>query len=582
MSTPELDELVDRLVDDPRFLKALTDRLVRRRAWRDEVQDAARRSAGGAPPGPEPVGAAPPGTGGQRAEPPVEQVTVEAPCSSPQEILDRSVISTALADWLARNRSPGGYTAEEPFAVIIDLNLSHAGAVQDTNEALTALIRNHLPGARVNAAKAKLMPQYVFVRLTQAQLMELIRLDLAQVPPRSESVTEAQAQRLIKRIWPDFQLKARLHRTGATIKAEAARVAFAAGGQDIVWAVMDSGINGAHPHFARHRNLDVAPLAHLSLLDDEDPDAQNPLVDGFGHGTHVAGVIAGEWVPDQPSPAPPTEPFRLPFVARIAYRDGEDVEYRELKLERISGIAPRTKLVSYKVLDKEGEGEVSTLMAAIADVQQRNGYGKELKIHGVNISIGYPFDPEWFPCGQSPVCVEVDRLVRTGVVVVVAAGNSGYGTIASKLLGPVSSGLVMTINDPGNAELAITVGSAHRESPHAYGVSYFSSKGPTGDGRLKPDLVAPGERILSCAAGKKRADMQAKGLDVDYAEDSGTSMATPHVSGAVAAFLSVQREYIGRPDAVKRILKDTATDLGRHRDFQGAGMVDVMRAIQSV
>ena len=115
-----------------------------------------------------------------------------------------------------------------------------------------------------------------------------------------------------------------------------------------------------------------------------------------------------------------------------------------------------------------------------------------------------------------------------------------------------------------------------------FGISYFSSKGPTGDGRLKPDLVAPGERILSCAAGKKRADMQAKGLDADYAEDSGTSMATPHVSGAVAAFLSVQREYIGRPDAVKRILKDTATDLGRHRDFQGAGMVDVMRAIQSV
>ena len=57
----------------------------------------------------------------------------------------------------------------------------------------------------------------------------------------------------------------------------------------------------------------------------------------------------------------------------------------------------------------------------------------------------------------------------------------------------------VTINDPGNADLAITVGSTHRDMPHVYGVSYFSSKGPTGDGRLKPDLVAPGEKIISCA-----------------------------------------------------------------------------------
>src|SRR3712207_9368856 len=63
----------------------------------------------------------------------------------------------------------------------------------------------------------------------------------------------------------------------------------------------------------------------------------------------------------------------------------------------------------------------------------------------------------------------------------------------------------MTINDPGNAALAITVGATHRDMPHTYGVSYFSSKGPTGDGRLKPDLVAPGERITSCAAGKALA-----------------------------------------------------------------------------
>ena len=67
--------------------------------------------------------------------------------------------------------------------------------------------------------------------------------------------------------------------------------------------------------------------------------------------------------------------------------------------------------------------------------------------------------------------------------------------------GPVAGRPRLTINDPGNAELAITVGSTHRDMPHIYGVSYFSSKGPTGDGRIKPDLVAPGEKIISCAVG---------------------------------------------------------------------------------
>ena len=140
----------------------------------------------------------------------------------------------------------------------------------------------------------------------------------------------------------------------------------------------------------------------------------------------------------------------------------------------------------------------------------------------------------------------------------------------------------LTINDPGNADLGITVGATHRNMPHVYGVSYFSSKGPTGDGRLKPDLVAPGERILSCAAGKRRQDAVSKVGDVDYVEDSGTSMAAPHVSGVIAAFLSVRQEFIGKPETVKEIFLSTATDLRRDRNFQGQGLVDLMRAIQSV
>ena len=236
-----------------------------------------------------------------------------------------------------------------------------------------------------------------------------------------------------------------------------------------------------------------------------------------------------------------------------------------------------------------GHGESTAIIAALQDIQKVNRFGDKLKIHGVNLSVGYPIDPTWFACGQSPICVEVTRLVNSGVVVVAAAGNTGYGYNVDFVQGSVAAGQGQTINDPGNTEVAITVGSTHRDMPHTYGVSYFSSKGPTGDGRGKPDLIAPGEKILSCAAGKARDKVMEKiktkpnmPSDVDYVEDSGTSMAAAHVSGVIAAFLSVRPEFIGRPADVKRIFTSTATDLGRVTEFQGSGLVDLMRAIQSV
>jgi subtilisin family serine protease len=257
-----------------------------------------------------------------------------------------------------------------------------------------------------------------------------------------------------------------------------------------------------------------------------------------------------------------------------------DTEYQQARLEGASGMAPRCQLVSLRVLDENGKGSVSNLIAAITHVQEKNGYGVRLLIQGVNMSLGYNFEPEWFACGQSPLCVEVDRLVKSGVVVVVAAGNTGYGTLKSSI-GATSAGMALTINDPGNADLAITVGSTHRDKPHVYGVSYFSSKGPTGDGRIKPDLVAPGEKIISCATGMLKAE-GAKGKDCDYVESSGTSMAAPHVSGVIAAFLSVRGEFIGQAERVKELFVASATDLRRDRYFQGAGLVDLMRTIQSV
>jgi len=360
-----------------------------------------------------------------------------------------------------------------------------------------------------------------------------------------------------------------MNRSVSTVKADAAHLSFSALGEGIVWAVMDSGIDEMHPHFAEHKNLEVGPdLGHMDFTD----SGANPLEDSLGHGTHVAGIIAGEF----------TSAKGKQISGVRKYRDEDDnIQTQEQEIPSITGMAPRSKLVSLKVLDDAGVGMTKNLMRAIDHVQQINGYGRRLKIHGVNMSVGYEFEPEWFACGQSPLCVEVDHLVRSGVVVVVAAGNTGYGwqNVAGRT---VSAGLDLTINDPGNAERAITVGATHRDSPHVYGVSYFSSKGPTGDGRPKPDLIAPGEKILSCAAGKKLDTVGRQQKEPVYIEDSGTSMAAPHVSGVAAAFLSVRREFIGRSDDVKEIFTTTATDLKRDRTFQGHGLVDLMRAIQSV
>jgi subtilisin family serine protease len=114
----------------------------------------------------------------------------------------------------------------------------------------------------------------------------------------------------------------------------------------------------------------------------------------------------------------------------------------------------------------------------------------------------------------------------------------------------------------------------HPTLPHRYGTSYFSSRGPTADGRLKPDVVAPGERILSCRS--QSPDQTPNGL---YVRLSGTSMAAPHVSGLLAAFLSVRTEFIGFPDKVKHILVENCTDLKRDRYHQGAGLPNLSKML---
>ncbi len=492
------------------------------------------------------------------AQPPI---TGEPPRSgfSPRD-LDRSIIAIPLLREMRRSPAPG-----VPLEVVIDLNLNYHDGRDSARTRVQELIRqaiaqagspddNDLIGSRAG--------QYLVARLEPEVIVALVALD-------GNGGTGA-AQRAIFRIWPDFPVRALLDHSGATIKADAARASFAASGDDIVWAVLDSGVDVSHPHFQQHANLKLsAPLRHENFLRDGDATK-----DAYGHGTHVAGIIAGAMRNTRKHPI---------AAVRCEQDEKGNVRWRRSGLTEISGIAPKCRIVSYRVLDDQGRGSSSTVLDAIEEIQRINEYGRRLKIHGANLSLGYDFNPEWFACGQSPLCVEVNRLVRSGVCVVVAAGNSGYAyAFDSDSQAQLAAGRALTINDPGNADEAITVGSTHRDMPHRFGVSYFSSKGPTGDGRAKPDLVAPGERILSAATGSFATVADAQGMSVNYVENSGTSMAAPHVSGVIAAFLSIRREFIGQPQAVKRIFTSTATDLGRVPEFQGRGLVDLMRAIQSV
>ncbi|MGI8988774.1 MAG: S8 family peptidase [Bryobacteraceae bacterium] len=464
---------------------------------------------------------------------------------------------------------------DEKRRIIIDTNLDYAGGREAARDRIQVLIRTAIATVgnpsvtqSFRQSRGAATHPYIFAELQGKVIQEVVRLDRLQSEP---------AALAIYRIWQDAEVHALINRSVSTVKADAAQVSFSAVGKGIVWAVVDSGIDALHPHFTQRKNLDLkAPVAHRDFT--VPPGSlEAPCVDAFGHGTHVAGIVAGVMG---------AKYGQAPLAVTKSRDEQGAIQYAASPLEAISGMAPECKLVSYKVLDDRGSGLVSYIIDALETIQKLNDYGRRILVHGVNMSVGYDFDPEWFACGQSPLCVEVDRLVRSGVVVVVAAGNTGYGYNQTASRGSVASGMPLTINDPGNAELAITVGSTHRDMPHIYGVSYFSSKGPTGDGRKKPDLVAPGERILSCATGRTKADAVRKAgpgaQDFQYMEDSGTSMAAPHVSGVIAAFLSIRGEFVGQPEKVKEIFLSTATDLNRDRSFQGRGLVDLMRAIQSV
>ncbi len=509
--------------------------------------------------------------------------------------------SFVVSPGLVADQGPAG-AAAPARNVIIELNLDHRHGRTAARERVEALLARL---ADVGRRKLRSTRQHVFASLTPDQMKRLVELDR----PAAKGVAPDPTAAAIHKIWEDRPVRSALDRSGPTIKADACRRTFGGGGEAIVWAVVDSGIDGGHAHFRTHATLapegleqgcDMPPgegACGLRHVDFTDEAAGDPLVDELGHGTHVAGIIAGA-TPAISSPAQGSGPARTDARRLVQRSDtASTLVYDEALPRPLAGVAPLCKLLSLKVMSDAGGGGhfESAVLAALDYVARANDDGRRLRVHGVNLSLSLDFDPRYHAAGQSPVCVAVNRLVEMGVVVVAAAGNAGSAYLAATGAASALVGLGQSITDPGNSELAITVGSTHAEAPHTYGISHFSSRGPTVDGREKPDLVAPGERIVSCASARWAASPPAEdevvffdpaftpapGV-VYYRDATGTSMATPHVSGAAALILSVRREFIGAPRELKAQLMANATSLGRRRDDQGAGLVDALRTLQAL
>jgi hypothetical protein len=399
------------------------------------------------------------------------------------------------------------------------------------------------------------------------------------------------------------------------VKGDAANTLFKVNCSEITWAVLDSGIDGNHPAFreatgqfsrvkrsfdfknfrkivslsnikehVRQTNVEALMRNRASLVDPPDnPDGalkqlaedaceRRPphweLVEKFveikphtppptNHGTHVAGIIGAN-----------------KKAAKKFLGKDEDENEPANTTNFADGMCPDISLYDFRVLGPDLKQTEFAIIAALQFIRYLNDRDNFFSIHGANLSLSILHDVRNYACGATPICNECERLVNSGVVVVAAAGNHGYKSYETKE-GLYDSYAAFSITDPGNADGVITVGATHRYWPHTYGVSFFSSRGPTGDGRLKPDLVAPGERIRAPFPGGHKEGGAWGDLD-------GTSMAAPHVSGAAAMLLARYSELIGQPRRVKRVLCETATDLGRERNFQGHGMLDVLRAFQSI
>ncbi|MEP7305086.1 MAG: S8 family serine peptidase [Acidobacteriota bacterium] len=304
-------------------------------------------------------------------------------------------------------------------------------------------------------------------------------------------------------------------------------------GRGVTVAVIDSGID------VRHLMLRNRVIAFVDFTGGDGSD-------GFGHGTHIAGIIAGQ-------------AGRTP--------DTRDVQ----------GVAAGAYLVSLRVLGNEGDGTVSSVVEAIDwAVEHRAQYN----IRVINLSIGTPVLQ---PYRDDPLCEAAERAVAAGIVVVASAGNAGRTTERRMVFGGVTS--------PGNDPSVLTVGAIDTHGTVTRSddtVAWFSARGPTRyDLVAKPDILAPGAHIVSAEAEGSYLSRTYRERHITgdgrtaYMQLSGTSMSAAVVSGAVALLLEEQRGL--KPADVKAAVQLTSRSLPTAGLLTGgAGGLNAFAAVISV
>ncbi len=310
----------------------------------------------------------------------------------------------------------------------------------------------------------------------------------------------------VKRIWYDAPVFIRLDAAVPSVGGLAAQQ-LGYTGKGVVIAVLDTGI---YPH----RDL-TSPRNRILAWNDLVNRKTIPY-DDHGHGTHVAGIIAG---------------------------NGRTSRKKYL------GMAPEAMLVGVKIMDAEGNGSVSNVISGIEWCLDNTS---SLNIRVINLSLGSPAQGS---CRFDPLCRAVGAAWRKGITVCAAAGNEGPG-----------SG---TIDSPGISPEIITVGNLDDRQTLTGAddlLNQSSGRGPTIDQVPKPDLIAPGTNITSLK------------VHGGYRSLTGTSMSTPMVAGAVAQI--IQKWPSLKPDQIKRLLTKNARDLGLGRNLQGTGCLDLGRILK--
>jgi serine protease AprX len=347
------------------------------------------------------------------------------------------------------------------------------------------------------------------------------------------------ASPLIDYIALDRVVVGAMERTGHAVGAAAARQDFGYDGTGVGVAIIDSGVTAWHDDLSQGgTGQRVARFVDFT-------SGATTAYDDYGHGTHVAGIVAG---------------------------NGLDSNGAR------TGIAPGAHLIALKVLDQSGVGYVSNVIAAL---DYAVAHRDELNIRVINLSVATGVYESYH---VDPLTLAADRAVRAGITVVAAAGNSGRSASGQTLYAGITA--------PGNAPWVLTVGaSSHTGTIDRADdtIALFSSRGPTAiDYSAKPDLVAPGVGIESLSNPDSTLYTTASGgllpgtvpaPSLPYMSLTGTSMSAPVVSGIVALMLQANPSLT--PNAVKAILQYTAEVYPAYDPLtEGAGFVNARGAIE--